>query len=181
LKMRTVAAVPLGNDSSLLVKQVKFLALGGGHVPTAVAMAKDAGAPTRVIDAILQCKTVDLYTRTAVPAMATSDSDLAAIHNARNIATAFIPLLKNQSVFYRGIDANLMIQAPLRTRLSSLTLGATAFVVGEGAAVPISIVKFDACRAGGCRGGAIAIVTCRVSLLGHAAGRLAARRFWIKC
>ena len=130
--MRNITALAPAPNSALLAVVAKALAMtrggeGGGHAQDALRYAEATGAPV----------VAQNYLKALVSAGATGDADLAGLADTRTIVTAFISSLRNRSLFYSLLDDGL-VKVPLRTRISSVTADATAFLVGQGAAVPVS-------------------------------------------
>ena len=133
--MRAALSIPPARGEPGLMGQLgRIKALAGNHERhEAITIAESIGAKGRVLDAV----------KAAVPAHAVTDDDLTGLVDARYITTQFIPFLGRSSAFYYLFDAGGMNRVPLRTRVSWTTATATAFVVGEGAAVPVSRVGVD--------------------------------------
>jgi HK97 family phage major capsid protein len=113
--------------TALLPILARNLALAGGRSDDALRFAQATKAPDRVIQ----------FLKAPVSAHDTNDADLAGMVDARVISTSFQTLLRNSSLFFRLLD-NGLVRVPLRTRVGFTAASATAFVVGEGAAVPLS-------------------------------------------
>lgn len=107
----------------------KALALAGGRPDLAARLAEEMRASPRVVKALKS-------------AVWSGDEDAPGLVDARTISTAFIAQLRNRSIFYALQDAG-MVRVPFYTRVSFSTYGATAFVAGEGGAVPISGLGVD--------------------------------------
>jgi HK97 family phage major capsid protein len=134
--MRTLAALPISdpNESAQLILWAACLARGAkGGRPAALQIAKARKASTAVCD---------LIERAAV-GLTAADSDTAALAAARGVTVNFIPLLRNQSVFYRILGDSLFVRVPLQTRIAAATGNASAFVVNEGAVSPLGGLTLD--------------------------------------
>src|SRR5690606_17148227 len=73
----------------------------------------------------------------------TTDSDYAGLADARTLTTAFISQLRGRSAFYTLIDGNMLTRVPFQTRFSYLTTDATAWIVAQGGAVPVSAMALQ--------------------------------------
>lgn len=131
--MRGVIATPSRGEPGLFASWAKALALAGGKPDQALAIAESMKASPRVIGAI----------KSPVPAHWTGDEDAAGFEDARFISTQFQAFLRNASLFYRLLDEG-MVRVPLRSRVGWTTATATAFVRGEGAAIPVSRMGVEA-------------------------------------
>jgi HK97 family phage major capsid protein len=121
------SSTPASAEVGIVAKAL--LHASGGMRSDAAIIAKAGGAGPRVVR-ILQ--------KGAIGASSLGDDDSGEILADWRIASgAFFSSLRTQSVFFRLLDSG-MRRVPLRTRLGVVSLDASAYVVGEGAAVPIS-------------------------------------------
>lgn len=146
--MRGVIATSPRPDPGLMASLAKSLALGGGRTQDALFIAEHAGASPRVVNTI----------KAAIGSLWTGDTGATGFEDASFITTQFLPFLRNGSLFYRLLDAG-MTRVPLKTRIGFTTANATAWVVGEGAAVPVSGMAAEAAGVDRHKGSALIILT----------------------
>jgi HK97 family phage major capsid protein len=113
-------------------KAASYLAQAKGHAPDAAVLAQRSGASLNEIRLV----------RSAVPAGATSSSDYDTIAGLQEVSAEFVALLANTSAFFALMAAG-MTEVPFQGRIGWTTAGATAFIVGEGAAVPATSFTLD--------------------------------------
>ncbi|MDV4163099.1 phage major capsid protein [Rhizobium leguminosarum] len=107
----------------------KYLLAARGSGPLAHTLAANARAPARVLS---------ILSKAAVGGAVTSDGTFGEVLTDIRIAeSAFFTSLRSESVFFRLWDSGLR-RVPLRTHLGILSLGATAYIVGEGQPKPLS-------------------------------------------
>lgn len=128
--LKTVVAI--GNDNhaqaSMLGLYAKALAMGRGDLPQSLQIAEQRSMPARVQSVL----------KAAVAVGTTTDTTWAKpLVDHQIIVSAFVSLLRNSSVFYRALDAG-MVRVPFNTQAAMVTAGATAYIVNEGAPVPVS-------------------------------------------
>ncbi len=131
--MRGVVAVPTRPEPGLMASYARHLALAGGNKQIAAELAAQGKANDRVVGSL----------KSAIGGHWSGDADAAGLQDASYIATSFQPFLRGTSLFYRALDAG-MTRVPLEERIGWTTASATGFVVGEGAAVPVSRVAIEA-------------------------------------
>ncbi len=133
--MRGVVAISRGSQSEtgLMAQLARCKAAGKGRFDAALKYAEETKASPRVISAI----------KAPVAALATGDPNLSGLEDANFISTQFVPFLAARSLFYRLHDSGGMAKVPLKERLALTTAEATAFVAGEGAAVPVARVAVE--------------------------------------
>src|SRR5690606_30588557 len=120
------------NESGQFAKMARALALAGGNKLEAAALAEQMKASPRVV-AVL---------KSGIGAHWSGDSDVAGLHEAQRLGTAFQALLRNASLFFKALDAG-MVKVPLLVPIGWTSATATAFVAGEGAAVPVTRTKIE--------------------------------------
>ncbi|MGQ7793753.1 phage major capsid protein [Faunimonas sp. B44] len=135
--MKAAISIPRTTpDTAGLMLWAKSLALSGGRIHEAVRIAEQVGAPESVKRAMtLGGGSIDAIVKGG---MSISEGSAEGIVAARQIATSFAASLRNSSIFFGLLESGAMTRVPLRTRFSSTTARATAFVSGEGSATPIS-------------------------------------------
>lgn len=151
--MRNLTALTTAPDAALMAILAKNLATSRGEslsirAREALVNAERTGAPQRV----------QTYLKALVGAGSTGDATLDGLVDANIIVTAFISTLRNRSVFYSLLDDG-MVKVPLRTRFSAITASATAFIVGEGAAVPVSKLGIKGQTVDPARAAALVVLT----------------------
>lgn len=136
LAVRAALAIPPAARGAphLMAQLARAKALGQGRPGAAMQHAEAMGADPRVVGAL----------KAAVPAMGMSDADLNGLTDARHITTQFTPFLRQRSLFYALVEGGGMTRVGLRQRVGYTTLAASAFIAGEGAAVPLSRMEVPA-------------------------------------
>lgn len=128
----------------------KHLALAKGNPAQAAMLAQATGAGSRVVDIL----------KAAVGAAGPDDAAWAGSTVGYRIAVGgFMDLLRSRSVFFRLLRDGALVRVPLRTRLGVITADATGWVVGAGAAVPVSRMGLAAPTLDPVKAAAIAVLT----------------------
>lgn len=146
--MKLTLPAERGNPG-LLAQFARIKAMGQAHGGTPLSHAEAIEANPRVIGAI----------KAAVPAMSMADADINGLTDARYITTQFVPFLRQRSLFYHLVDGGGMTRVGLRQRVGYTTLTATAFITGEGAAVPVSRMEIPGVGVPRSKANAIVVLT----------------------
>lgn len=110
------------------VSLAKAVAIGRGRHVDTVAIAEQSARTTGRVVSVL---------RAASSAGTLEDPEWAgSLADYRAISSGFVESLRSVSAFDRLMERDLR-RVPLRTRIASVTLGATGGVVGEGVPMPI--------------------------------------------
>lgn len=151
-------------EASALCQVAQFIAKAAGDRQLAAQLAQARGAPDRVQRLI----------KAPVAAGSSLNADYAELYDAGVATTAFVESLEGDSILATLLpDANVV---PLRTRAALLTVGASAWIVGEGAAVPVGRLALEG---GGlepvCAAGLVVLSTELINASGTAAEALISR------
>ncbi|WP_161139678.1 phage major capsid protein [Propylenella binzhouense] len=141
--MKAAISIPRVADAAGLTLWAKAAALAAvGHEDTADVAAR-IGAPDSVQRAIRSGVAARVDHAIKSSAMHTGDPTAAGLTDVRTISTTFAASLRNASIFFSLLESGAMIRLPLETRLSATTARATAFLAGEGAAVPVRKLEVE--------------------------------------
>ena len=115
-----------------------------GELALVAKLLLEATATGRTVNSIVDERRVSpgvkaFLTKAGVGAGTTTDPDFGSVlvDQVQAISKTFLATLRNRSIYFRGLDSGFLL-APLRVRLGVTTAVATAWLVGEGKAVPIS-------------------------------------------
>ncbi|MBB5754339.1 phage major capsid protein, partial [Prosthecomicrobium pneumaticum] len=125
---RAFAPTPPDPNAGGLVRVAKYLAMAGGSRSDAIAIAERSETNVHVLE----------MTKAAVPSGVTTAPDQEALVNARTLTAAFIPQLRGRSAFYELAGSEALTLVPFEHMFGYTTTDASAFVAGEGAAIPVS-------------------------------------------
>lgn len=120
---------PLNSQFGILAKS---LLAGAGELSGARVFAEQTKAPDRV----------QRILKEAVGSMTLADPESASLADMRLLTSTFVETLRNGSVFFRLLDGGFR-RAPSRTRIGIATAGATGWIVGEGAPVPLTRIALE--------------------------------------
>lgn len=129
--MRAVISTSLPSGVADLAVMARALVLAKGMPNEARAIAEKLEASDRVMRVL---------NKSSIGAQYTGDPNTPGLVDARVITTTFQAGLRNRSLFYTLLEAG-MTRVPLNTRISFTTAKATAQVVGQGAAVPVTRIE----------------------------------------
>lgn len=122
-----VTIPPNSPDTAHLAQWAKCLLLGRGEMRAHIDHAERLKMPDRVIRVM----------KAPLQPVLTTDGSVDGYADAKIIATTFLPLLRNASIFARLLEAG-MVRVPLRQRITIMTGSATGRVRSEGNVIVVS-------------------------------------------
>ncbi|PZV36163.1 phage major capsid protein [Mesorhizobium kowhaii] len=131
--MRAAISVPLDIDKGMDFARIARVMASSPMAEERGLIAEQSGLSPRV---------VSIVKSPVAAGQANGDTWGSELSQYDIVTSAFLDSLRNSGLFFRLLDGG-MLRVPLRSKLTALTAGANAYVVGEGSAKKISRLSLE--------------------------------------